>query len=179
MAKLDFHHFQVRHFNNIFEQSLCHCRVGATSASRSNYLQTRRMHHQVKYRCLNAHCCTEDCVDSTIDLMTWRFYCYQETAREAWANLGTKILTGHLLRWQSRCTSACSAVWDVARNLGDDTSTRSCFGLSVRCKLELHVDCVEDPELHCRIINCFYTVQSVYAHHRNQLRLAPSIPWMY
>ena len=30
MTKHDFHHFQVRHFNNVFEQSWCHCRVGAT-----------------------------------------------------------------------------------------------------------------------------------------------------
>ena len=57
MTKLDFHHFQVRHFNNVFEQSWCHCRVGATPASRSNCLQTRRIHHQVKYRRLNANTC--------------------------------------------------------------------------------------------------------------------------
>ena len=57
MTKLDFHHFQVRHFNNVFEQSWCHCRVGATPASRSNCLQSRRIHHQVKYRRLNANTC--------------------------------------------------------------------------------------------------------------------------
>ena len=57
MTKLDFHHFQVRHFNNFFEQSWCHCWVGATPASRSNCLQTRRIHHQVKYRRLNANTC--------------------------------------------------------------------------------------------------------------------------
>ena len=57
MTKLDFHHFQVRHFSNVFEQSGCHCRVGATSARRSNCLQTRRIHHQVKYRRLNANTC--------------------------------------------------------------------------------------------------------------------------
>ena len=57
MTKLDFHHFQVRHFNNIFEQSWCRCRVGATPARRSNCLQTRRIHHQVKYRRLNANTC--------------------------------------------------------------------------------------------------------------------------
>ena len=50
MTKLDFHHFQVLHFNNVFELSWCHCRVGATPARRSNCLQTRRIHHQVKYR---------------------------------------------------------------------------------------------------------------------------------
>ena len=57
MTKLDFHHFQVRQFNNIFEQSWCRCRVGATPARRSNCLQTRRIHHQVKYRRLNANTC--------------------------------------------------------------------------------------------------------------------------
>ena len=57
MTKHDFHHFQVRHFNNVFEQSWCHCRVGATSARRSNCLQTRRIHHQVKYWRLNANTC--------------------------------------------------------------------------------------------------------------------------
>ena len=57
MTKLDFHHFQVHHFNNVFEQSWCHCRVGATPASRSNCLQTRRINHQVKYRRLNANTC--------------------------------------------------------------------------------------------------------------------------
>ena len=57
MTKVDFHHFQVRHFNNVFKQSWCHCRVGATPASRSNCLQTRRIHHQVKYRRLNANTC--------------------------------------------------------------------------------------------------------------------------
>ena len=57
MTKLDFHHFQVSHFNNVFEQSWCHCRVGATPASRSSCLQTRRIHHQVKYRRLNANTC--------------------------------------------------------------------------------------------------------------------------
>ena len=57
MTKLDFHHFQVRHFNNVFKQSWCHCRVGATPASRSSCLQTRRIHHQVKYRRLNANTC--------------------------------------------------------------------------------------------------------------------------
>ena len=46
-----------RHFNNVFEQSWCHCRVGATPASRSNCLQTRRIHYQVKYRRLNANTC--------------------------------------------------------------------------------------------------------------------------
>ena len=57
-------HFQVCHSNNVFELSWCHCRVGATPASRSNCLQTRRIidiygriHHQVKYRCLNANTC--------------------------------------------------------------------------------------------------------------------------
>ena len=50
MTKLDFHHFQFRHFNNVSKQSWCHCRVGATPVSRSNCLQTRRIHHQVKYR---------------------------------------------------------------------------------------------------------------------------------
>ena len=50
MTKLDFHHFQIRHFNNVSEQSWCHCRVGATPVSRSNCLQTRIIHHQVKYR---------------------------------------------------------------------------------------------------------------------------------
>ena len=48
MTKLNFHHFQVRHFNNVFEQSWCHCRVGATPARISNCLQRRRIHHQVK-----------------------------------------------------------------------------------------------------------------------------------
>ena len=57
MTKLDFHHFQVLHFNNVFELSWCHCRVGATPARRSNCLQTRRIHHQVKYRRLNANTC--------------------------------------------------------------------------------------------------------------------------
>ena len=57
MTKHDFHHFQVRHFNNVFEQSWCHCRVGATPARRSNCLQTRRIHHQVKYWRLNANTC--------------------------------------------------------------------------------------------------------------------------
>ena len=57
MTKLDFHHFQVRHFNNVFEQSWCHCRVGTTPVSRSNCLQTRRIHHQVKYRRLNTNTC--------------------------------------------------------------------------------------------------------------------------
>ena len=42
---------------NVFEQSLCHCRVGATPARISNCLQTRRIHHQVKYRRLNANTC--------------------------------------------------------------------------------------------------------------------------
>ena len=55
MTKLDFRHFQVRHFNNVFEQSWCHCRVGATAASRSNFLQTRRIHYQVKYQRLNTN----------------------------------------------------------------------------------------------------------------------------
>ena len=32
MTKLDFHHFQVRHFNNVFDQSWCHCIVGASSS---------------------------------------------------------------------------------------------------------------------------------------------------
>ena len=59
MTKLDFHHFHVRHFNNVFEQSWCHCRVGATPASRSNCLQTCRIHHQVKYRRKNANTCIE------------------------------------------------------------------------------------------------------------------------
>ena len=57
MTKHDFHHFQVRHFNNVFEQSWCHCRVGATPAMRSNCLQTRRIHHQVKYWRLKANTC--------------------------------------------------------------------------------------------------------------------------
>ena len=57
MTKDDFHHFQVRHFNNVFEQSWCHCRVGATPAMRSNCLQTYRIHHQVKYQRLNANTC--------------------------------------------------------------------------------------------------------------------------
>ena len=57
MTKLDFHHFQVRHFNNVLEQSWCHCGVGATPARRSNCIQTRRIHHQVKYRRLNANTC--------------------------------------------------------------------------------------------------------------------------
>ena len=57
MTKLDFHHFQVRHFNNVFELSWCHCRAGATPARRSNCLQTRRILHQVKYRRLNANTC--------------------------------------------------------------------------------------------------------------------------
>ena len=57
MTKLDFHHFQVPHFDNVFELSWCHCRVGATPARRSNCLQTRRIHHQVKYRRLNANTC--------------------------------------------------------------------------------------------------------------------------
>ena len=57
MTKLDFHHLQVRHFNNVFELSWCHCRVGATPARRSNCLQTRRIHHRVKYRRLNANTC--------------------------------------------------------------------------------------------------------------------------
>ena len=35
------------------------------------------------------------------------------------------------------------ALYGVARKR-HDTSTRSCFGLSVRCKLDLHVDCIED-----------------------------------
>ena len=39
MTKHDFHHFQVRHFNNVFEQFWCHCRVGATPARRSNCLR--------------------------------------------------------------------------------------------------------------------------------------------
>ena len=51
--------FHVRHFNNVFEQSWCHCRVGATPASRSNCLQTCRIHHQVKYRRKNANTCIE------------------------------------------------------------------------------------------------------------------------
>ena len=51
------HHFQVRHFNNVFDQSWCHCIVGATPASRSNCLQTRRIYHQVKYQRLNANTC--------------------------------------------------------------------------------------------------------------------------
>ena len=59
MTKLDFHHFHVRHFNNVFEQSWCHCRVGATPVSRSNCLQTCRIHHQVKYRRKNANTCIE------------------------------------------------------------------------------------------------------------------------
>ena len=59
MTKLDFHHFHVRHFNNVFEQSWCHCRVGATPASRSNCLQTCRIHHQVKYRRKDANTCIE------------------------------------------------------------------------------------------------------------------------
>ena len=60
MTKLDFHHFQVRHFNNVFDQSWCHCIFGATPASRSNCLQTRRIYHQVKYqRLLNANTCIE------------------------------------------------------------------------------------------------------------------------
>ena len=57
MTKLDFHHFQVRHFNNVFDQSWCHCIVGATPATRSNCLQTRRIYHQVKYQRLNANTC--------------------------------------------------------------------------------------------------------------------------
>ena len=57
MTKLDFHHFQVRHFNNVFKQSWCHCRVGATPARISNCLQTLRIHHQVKYQHLNANTC--------------------------------------------------------------------------------------------------------------------------
>ena len=57
MTKHDFHHFQVHHFNNVFEQSWCHCRVGATPARRSNCLQMRRIHHQVKYWRLNANTC--------------------------------------------------------------------------------------------------------------------------
>ena len=57
MTKLDFHRFQVRHSNNVFDQSWCHCVVGATPASRSNCLQTRRIHHQVKYQRLNANTC--------------------------------------------------------------------------------------------------------------------------
>ena len=28
MTKLDFHHFQVRHFSNNFEQSPCYCKMG-------------------------------------------------------------------------------------------------------------------------------------------------------
>ena len=35
--KLDFHHFQVRHFNNDFEQSWCRCRVGATVFRRAEF----------------------------------------------------------------------------------------------------------------------------------------------
>ena len=57
MTKLDFHHFQVRHFNSVFDQSWCHCIVGATPATRSNCLQTRRIYHQVKYQRLNANTC--------------------------------------------------------------------------------------------------------------------------
>ena len=57
MTKLDFHHFQVLHFNNVFELSWCHCTVGATPARRSNCLQMRRIRHQVKYRRLNANTC--------------------------------------------------------------------------------------------------------------------------
>ena len=44
-------------WTNVFEQSWCHCRVGATPARRSNCLQTRRIHHQVKYWRLNANTC--------------------------------------------------------------------------------------------------------------------------
>ena len=55
--KHDFHHFQVRYFNKVFEQSWCHCRVGAIPAMRSNCLQTRTIHHQVKYWRLNANTC--------------------------------------------------------------------------------------------------------------------------
>ena len=51
------HYFQVRHFNNVFDQSWCHCIVGATPATRSNCLQTRRIYHQVKYQRLNANTC--------------------------------------------------------------------------------------------------------------------------
>ena len=36
MTKLDFHRFQVRRSNNVYEQSYCHCSVGATQESRSN-----------------------------------------------------------------------------------------------------------------------------------------------
>ena len=54
LTKLDFHHFQVRHFNNVFEQSWCHCRA---PTRRSNCLQMGRIHHQVKYRRLIANIC--------------------------------------------------------------------------------------------------------------------------
>ena len=34
MTNADFHHFQVLHFSNVLEQSLCYCTVGATPESR-------------------------------------------------------------------------------------------------------------------------------------------------
>ena len=57
MTKLNFHHFQFRHSNNVYYQSWCHCRVGATPVMRSNCLQTYRIHHQVNYGRFNANTC--------------------------------------------------------------------------------------------------------------------------
>ena len=58
MTKHDFHHFQVRHFNNVFEQSWCHCRVGCIHQRGDlTVFSTRRIHHQVKYWRLNANTC--------------------------------------------------------------------------------------------------------------------------
>ena len=55
MTKLDFHRFQVRHFNDHFEQFYGYREDGATPKSRSKCPWTFKNHYQAKYQRVNAN----------------------------------------------------------------------------------------------------------------------------
>ena len=55
MTKLDFHHFQVRHFSNNFEQSPCYCKMGQRQRTDLSVFGRIKIHHQAKHQRLNAN----------------------------------------------------------------------------------------------------------------------------
>ena len=50
-----FHRFQVRYFSDNLQQPHCYCKDRATPERRSKCHLMYKIHHQVKYQCLNAN----------------------------------------------------------------------------------------------------------------------------